>query len=227
MKKVLNTIAMVFVVVLICLYFIANQTDWLDRNFGIHLNKTKVVVAKQFIEQGTALSPDLFKEVYINTQFVVKGNRSNFVFHNIKDIPSGYVAKTDIYPNEQITIAKIEKQQDYTNPKQLMYAINVDYLSSVGASLYCGDKAYLWHTYEVREGNTSIKKTEKVFPYPIEILYLKDNNGNIINTNRNITPQIPTIAILRVDENDIIRLEECASYSNNKFFFVKSTRKED
>jgi hypothetical protein len=102
-----------------------------------------------------------------------------------------------------------------------MYAITVDYLSTVGNSLYVGDKPILWHSWTSGSGQDAEKYTEKVFSVPVEILALKDGDGNLINTDRTQAAIIPSVAIIRVDENDIVKLEECMGQTGNKFFFVK------
>lgn len=72
--------------------------------------------------------------------------------------------------------------------------------------------------------NERVSLTKKVFNVPVEILELKDGNGNIINTDRRQPAVIPSVAIIRVDEDDVRELERCMSLSGNKFFFVKEVR---
>jgi len=226
MKKVLNILAIIILVATVGLYFVMTQTSILEDKFNLHLDKTKVVVSTKVIEAGDLITSDSITEVMIDTEFILKNpideKDSNFVKANADDVLSvGYVASQKIYPGEQIIATKIKTQVEAENPKQMMYAITVDYLSTVGSSLYAGDTPILWHSWSEKNGQDEVKFTEKVFGVPVEILSLKDGNGEVINVNRNEPAMIPSIAIIRVDENDVIALETALSNQGNKFFFVK------
>lgn len=226
MKKVLNILAIFILVAAVGLYFVMTQTSILEDRFNLHLDKTKVVVSTKVIEEGDLITSDSVTEIMIDTDLVLKNpvdeKDVSFVKASADDVLSiGYVASQKIYPGEQIITSKIETQVEAENPKQMMYAIAVDYLSTVGSSLYAGDAPILWHTWSEKNGQEEVKFTEKVFGVPVEILSLKDGNGEVINTNRNEAPMIPSIAIIRVDENDVIKLETALSNQGNKFFFVK------
>lgn len=226
MKKVMNILAIMVLVATVGLYFVMTQTSILEDKFNLHLDKTKVVVSTRVIEAGDLITSDSITEVMIDTEFVLKNpideKDSNFVKASADDLLSvGYVASQKIYPGEQIITTKIKTQVEAENPKQMMYAITVDYLSTVGSSLYAGDTPILWHSWSEKNGQDETKFTEKVFGVPVEILSLKDGNGEVINVNRNEPALIPSIAIIRVDENDVITLETALSNQGNKFFFVK------
>lgn len=226
MKKILNILAIFILVMAVGLYFVMTQTTILEEQFGVHLDKTKVVVATKAIEVGDLITSDSIAEVLVDTEQLIKNpddpNDYSFV---VKDSPllleTGYVASQKIYPGEQLIASKIKTKEDAENPKKMMYAIAVNYLSTVGSSLYAGDTPILWHTWSERSGQDEVKFTEKVFGFPVEILTLKDGNGEIINTDKNKPAEIPSVAIIRVDENDVIKLESALAKESNKFFFVK------
>jgi len=220
-----NIVLIIIMVLAIVFHFLVTQTDYISRLFGTKLNQKEVMVATKVINQGDELSTDKVTLKYINTDEILKNPNNKddeaFVYKSIDELAQGLVATQRIIPGEQITKDKIESKTDASNPKKLMYAITVDYLSTVGNSLYVGDKPILWHSWAEGSGEEAEKYTEKVFNVPVEILALKDGDGNKINIDRTQPSIIPSVAIIRVDESDIIKLEECMGQPDNKFFFVK------
>lgn len=225
MKKGLNIVLIVVMVLSIVFHFLVTQTDYISQLFGIKLNQREVMVATKVINEGDELTSDKITLKYIDTNLILTNpnnkDDANYVFKSTDELSQGLVATQRIVPGEQITKDKVESTIDASNPKKLMYAITVDYLSTVGNSLYVGDKPILWHSWTSGSGQGAEKYTEKVFSVPVEILALKDGNGNLINTDRTQAAIIPSVAIIRVDESDIVKLEECMGQTGNKFFFVK------
>lgn len=225
MKKGLNIVLIVVMVLSIVFHFLVTQTDYISRLFGIKLNQREVMVATKVINEGDELTSDKITLKYIDTDSILTNpnnkDDANYVFKSTDELSQGLVATQRIVPGEQITKDKVESTTDASNPKKLMYAITVDYLSTVGNSLYVGDKPILWHSWTSGSGQDAEKYTEKVFSVPVEILALKDGDGNLINTDRTQAAIIPSVAIIRVDESDIVKLEECMGQTGNKFFFVK------
>lgn len=84
----------------------------------------------------------------------VNKDDKSFVLTSMEELQEGFVVCQTIVPGEQIVKSKIESKTDAANPKQLMYAISIDYLSTVGSSLYAGDKPILWHTWRLRGAET-------------------------------------------------------------------------
>lgn len=225
MKKGLNIFLVIVMVLAIVFHFLVTQTDYISKLFGTNLNQKEVMVATKVINEGDELSPDKVTLKYIDTNLILKNPNNEddqtYVFKTIDELNQGLVATQTIVPGEQITKSKVESKTDAANPKKLMYAITVDYLSTVGNSLYVGDKPILWHSWTEGSGSEAVKYTDKVFNVPVEILALKDGDGNLINTDRTQPAIIPSVAIIRVDESDVMKLEECMGQSGNKFFFVK------
>lgn len=225
MKKGLNIFLIIVMVLSVVFHFLVTQTDYISQMFGIKLNQREVMVATKVINEGDEITPDKVTLKYIDTNLILRNpnnkDDANYVFKSSDQLAQGLVATQRIVPGEQITKDKVESKSDASNPKKLMYAITVDYLSTVGNSLYVGDKPILWHSWTERTGQQTEKYTDKVFNVPVEILALKDGDGNLINTDRTQPAIIPSVAIIRVDENDIVRLEECMGLPGNKFFFVK------
>ncbi|QUH21990.1 hypothetical protein [Alkaliphilus sp. B6464] len=226
MKKALNIIAMIVLVLSIGLYFLMTQTNILEKKFGMKLNKKQVIVASTMINEGDAITLDNVKEILVDSELVLVNPKdskdTNFVKKNLDELEkTHYVATQKIYPGEQVITSKIQTRTEADNPKKLMYAITVDYLSTVGSSLYAGDSPILWHSWIEKVGQDEVKHTDKVFSVPVEILTLKNGDGEIINTDRSQPAQIPSVAIIRVDENDVRTLEKALGKPSNKFFFVK------
>ena len=228
MKKGLNIALIIVMVLSVVFHFLVTQTDYISKLFGTNLNQKQVMIATKIIEKGEEITPDMVTLKYIDSRLVLENpvnkDDKSFVLTSMEELQEGFVASQTIVPGEQIAKSKIESKTDAANLKQLMYAISVDYLSTVGSSLYAGDKPILWHTWTEGSGNERVSLTEKVFNVPVEILELKDGNGNIINTDRRQPAVIPSVAIIRVDEDDVRELERCMSLSGNKFFFVKEVR---
>lgn len=228
MKKGLNVFLVIIMVLTIVFHFLVTQTDYISKLFGTNLNQKQVMVAAKVINKGEELTPNNVTLKYIDTQLLLRNpankDDKSFALTNLEELEEGFVAAQTIVPGEQIVKSKLESKAEASNPKQLMYAITVDYLSTVGSSLYAGDKPILWHSWNEGSGNDKIKFTEKVFNVPVEILQLKDGNGNIINADRSQPAVIPSVAIIRVDEDDVKELEKCMSLDGNKFFFVKEVR---
>lgn len=225
MKKGLNIFLVTVMVLSVVFHFLVTQTDYISQLFGVKLNQRGVIVATKVINVGDEITLDKVTLKYIDTDLILKNpnnkDDADYVFRSLEQLSQGLVATQRIVPGEQITKDKVESKTDASNPKKLMYAISVDYLSTVGNSLYVGDKPILWHSWTEGSGQQAEKYTEKVFSVPVEILALKDGDGNLINTDRTQPAIIPSVAIIRVDESDIVRLEECMGLPNNKFFFVK------
>lgn len=226
MRKALNIFSTIILFLSVVFYFLLTQTDILEKQFGLTLNKKQVVVATTVINEGEEITADKVKEVLIDADLVLVNPKNKedkyFVKRSLKELTDvKYVAIQKIYPGEQIISGKIQTKTEADNPKKLMYAISVDYLSTVGSSLYAGDKPILWHSWIEKVGQEKIKRTEKVFNVPVEILALKNGDGQIINTDRSQPAQIPSVAIIRVDENDVRTLEKALGKPNCKFFFVK------
>lgn len=228
MKKSLNVFLVIILVLFVTLHFIITQTDYFQKLFGINLNQKQVMVATAVINKGEEITPNKVQLMYIDTNLVLKNpsdnSDKNFVLTSLEQLKEGFVATQTIIPGEQIVKSKIESKTDAENPRQLMYAISVDYLSTVGGSLYAGDKPILWHSWTEGKGGDKVKFTEKVFNVPVEIIALKDGNGAIINTDRSKAAVIPSVAIIRVNEEDIRTLEKCMGLEGNKFFFVKEVK---
>ena len=210
-KNILNIVLIVIMVFSVVFHFLVTQTDYIQQIFKIKLNQKQVVVSTTTITKGESISDKLTVK-YINSDCVLEN-----AFTDIKQIKKNALAKQTIYQGEQIIADKIDSETNIYNPKKLMYAISASNLNTIGTFLYAGDKVSLWRSWNSETG----KKTDKVFELPVEIIALKDSNGNLVNYDRTRPTTIPSSIIIRVDEEDICKLEKFVSQPENKFFFVK------
>lgn len=207
MKKNIINIILIFIMLLaVIFHFLVTQTDYIEQIFGIKLNKKEVVVVKENIYKGDKITEDKIAIDYVDIDFIIEGALTDV------NQARNFIATQDIYEKEQISKNKIESEEKDKNPKKLIYSISVNNLTAIGNFLYVGDSVMLWYVHN--------GKTGKVFDDSIEIVALRDKSGNAVNYNKSQPTSMPNSVIIRVDEDDIKKLEEYSS-QGKKFFFVK------
>lgn len=220
-KKSTIYILIVIIAILTIFNFIATQTDVLQKTFGIYLNSAPVLVATKTFYENDTITPDGVEVKYVPKDFLLANpdtsDTSTYVLTNVKQLEQGLVAKDMIVQGEQIAVKRLMPASELQNTKTLVYPITIDYYGAAGNSLYVNDKAYLFYTYTDKE--TTV--TEKLYDGEITIVDLKNSDGLSINKNRAEAAVIPSSAFIRVEENDIVKIN-ALKQKGAIFFFVKS-----
>lgn len=238
-KKIKPTIITILGVIIIVLsigcYFLFDRT--LKEN-SIAMGST-VLIAKQDIKGGCVIK----SQQDVMKYFAVKKIQQSNLVKGVVSVPSkkvnggmigaaqyGLEVNTikklinkkiikDIPCNQQILISDLSNQTIEFKNDERLFAIPVDFLTSVAGEASVGDHVDIWIN---KSSNQLQAKTSKKIMGPVQIVKIKDgNNINISKSRNKITnnPSIPKAVVIKANESQIKALS--IEMQKGKLFLTK------